>query len=56
MYTFLPDRGFDGTAFPATSVWGGWEYPALTRNPRVTKIIQVDTFKEGGSRPYNLDS
>ncbi|KAB8253576.1 hypothetical protein BDV32DRAFT_156016 [Aspergillus pseudonomiae] len=44
---FFTRSGLDGTAFPANSVWGGWEYPALTRNPRVTKIIQVDPFMEG---------
>ncbi|KAA8652872.1 uncharacterized protein ATNIH1004_001781 [Aspergillus tanneri] len=44
---FFTRSEFDGTTFPATSVWGGWEYPALTRNPRVTKIIQVDPFKKG---------
>ncbi|KAK6811330.1 hypothetical protein RU639_013100 [Aspergillus parasiticus] len=44
---FFTRSGLDGTTFPATSVWGGWEYPALTRNPKVKKIIQVDPFKNG---------
>ena len=28
---FFNRSGLDGTSFPAISIWGGWEYPALTR-------------------------
>ncbi|KAE8308106.1 hypothetical protein BDV41DRAFT_583894 [Aspergillus transmontanensis] len=54
---FFTRSGLDGTAFPATTVWGGWEYSALTKNPRVTRIIQVDPFKEGdlGHRIWTPD-
>ncbi|KAH6672784.1 hypothetical protein F5X68DRAFT_278653 [Plectosphaerella plurivora] len=38
---FFTAAGQDGTKFPATSTWGGWEFPALTRNTAVTEIIQV---------------
>lgn len=38
---FFTAAGNDGTNMPATTAWGGWEYPALTRNPAVTEIIQV---------------
>lgn len=38
---FFTAKGQVGTGFPASTAWGGWEFPALTRNPSVTEVIQV---------------
>lgn len=38
---FFTATGQVGTNFPASTAWGGWEFPALTRNPSVTQVIQV---------------
>lgn len=38
---FFTAAGQDGTKFATTTTWGGWEYPALTRNAAVTEVIQV---------------
>ena len=32
----------DDRSWTLNSAWGGWEYPALTRNPDVTEIWRVD--------------
>lgn len=40
----------DGTSMSRELAWGGWEYPALTRNEDVTEIIQVDPAVEDSSR------
>jgi hypothetical protein len=39
---FFTTHGTDGTTMSTSSAWGGWEYPALTRNSQVTDIFQVD--------------
>ncbi|MCJ1467382.1 hypothetical protein MMC07_006006 [Pseudocyphellaria aurata] len=31
-----------GRNFDENSCWAGWEYPALTRNPRISRIWQVE--------------
>ncbi len=53
VYFFCP-TGKDGTStvdFPVPqTAWGGWEFPALTRNPNVVSIIQVDP----SVRPWDL--
>ncbi|RHZ51675.1 uncharacterized protein CDV56_106744 [Aspergillus thermomutatus] len=46
---FFTKQENDGTSMPTTLAWGGWEYPALTRNADVTEIIQVDPTVEGDS-------
>ena len=56
-YVFTPQ----GVDFQPNSAWTGWEYPALTRNKRITKIWQValDTsdpsqFKPPGGKPQGV--
>jgi hypothetical protein len=40
VYFFTP-AGTNAANTPTTTTWGGWEYPALTRNANVARIIQV---------------
>lgn len=44
---FFTKKGNDGTSMSENQAWGGWEYPALTRNPNVKEIIQVDPGHAG---------
>ena len=44
---FFTKQENDGTSMPTTLAWGGWEYPALTRNAEVSEIIQVDPTVDG---------
>ena len=39
---FFTKHGTDGTKMSTSTAWGGWEYPALTRNTQVKDILQVD--------------
>lgn len=39
---FFTDRIHDGANMDPSTTWGGFEFPALTRNPSMKKIIQVD--------------
>lgn len=39
---FFTKAGNKGTCMPEETAWGGWEFPALTRNSDVTQIIQVN--------------
>ncbi|KAH8896824.1 hypothetical protein GQ53DRAFT_890222 [Thozetella sp. PMI_491] len=39
---FFTDTGNDGKNFNQDTAWGGWEFPALTRNEAVELIVQVD--------------
>jgi hypothetical protein len=41
-YICTPEGESPDNNFPTTSTWGGWEYPALTRNPAITKVMRVD--------------
>lgn len=47
VYFFGP-KNADGTKIPENTAWGGWEYPALTRNPHVDQIIQVNFQSDEG--------
>lgn len=38
---FFTAAGLDGKNLPLDTTWAAFEYPALTRNPAVTEIIQV---------------
>ena len=44
---FFTKKGNDGTSMSENQAWGGWEYPALTRNPNVKEIVQVDPGHAG---------
>ncbi|KAH7350085.1 hypothetical protein B0T11DRAFT_302235 [Plectosphaerella cucumerina] len=46
---FFTAAGQDGTKFATTTTWGGWEYPALTRNAAVTEVIQVSMTGDKGT-------
>lgn len=48
VYFLPPPHGTDGTKVPEDAAWGGYEYPALTRNPYVNKIIQVSMHGNSG--------
>jgi len=39
---FFADLIHDGTNMDPNTVWGGFEFPALTRNPSIETIIQID--------------
>ncbi|KAL9039088.1 MAG: hypothetical protein Q9180_002740 [Flavoplaca navasiana] len=41
-YVCTPETNAPNNDFNQDLAWGGWEYPALTRNSDVTKIIRVD--------------
>jgi hypothetical protein len=41
-YICTPEDNAPNNDFNQDLAWGGWEYPALTRNPGVTRIIRVD--------------
>ena len=41
-YVCTPQGNAPNNDFNQDLAWGGWEYPALTRNPDVTKVIRVD--------------
>ncbi|KAL8989063.1 MAG: hypothetical protein Q9169_008443, partial [Polycauliona sp. 2 TL-2023] len=41
-YVCTPESSSPNNNFSQDYAWGGWEYPALTRNADVTKIIRVD--------------
>ncbi|KAI4175537.1 MAG: hypothetical protein LQ346_008058 [Caloplaca aetnensis] len=41
-YVCTPETNAPNNDFNQDLAWGGWEYPALTRNGDVTKIIRVD--------------
>lgn len=41
-YVCTPEDNAPDNQFDKDLAWGGWEYPALTRNHDVTKIIRLD--------------
>ena len=41
-YLCTPESNSPNNIFDRTTAWGGWEYPALTRNSGVTRVIRVD--------------
>lgn len=46
VYFFTKNEN-DGNPMPEAQAWGGWEFPALTRNQNVKEIIQVDPGQAG---------
>lgn len=42
VYVFIPQGQLPNNAWNKDSAWGGWEYPALTNNQKVTRIFRVD--------------
>ncbi|KAL8970317.1 MAG: hypothetical protein Q9197_003867 [Variospora fuerteventurae] len=41
-YICTPEDNAPNNDFDQELAWGGWEYPALTRNADVTKVIRLD--------------
>lgn len=41
-YLCTPETNAPADDFVLTTAWGGWEYPALTRNSKVNRVIRVD--------------
>ncbi|KAI4118682.1 MAG: hypothetical protein LQ338_007359 [Usnochroma carphineum] len=41
-YVCTPESNAPNNDFNQDLAWGGWEYPALTRNRDVTRVIRVD--------------
>lgn len=44
---FFTKKENEGTCMSEGTAWGGWEFPALTRNSDVKEIIQVDPRAAG---------
>ncbi|PLN79629.1 hypothetical protein BDW42DRAFT_172389 [Aspergillus taichungensis] len=44
---FFTKKQNKGTDMSENLAWGGWEYPALTRNTKVKEIVQVDPNEAG---------
>lgn len=42
VYVFIPQGQLPGNQWNMDSAWGGWEYPALTANTEVDRILRVD--------------
>ena len=42
VYVFIPKGRLPGNKWDMDSAWGGWEYPALTANEEVSRILRVD--------------
>lgn len=42
VYVFIPNGQLPGNQWNQDSAWGGWEYPALTANTDVQRILRVD--------------
>ena len=42
VYVFIPQGQLPGNQWDLSSAWGGWEYPALTANADVERILRVD--------------
>ncbi|KAL8637580.1 MAG: hypothetical protein Q9226_009110 [Calogaya cf. arnoldii] len=42
VYVFIPRGQLPNNQWDMASAWGGWEYPALTKNPDVQRILRVD--------------
>lgn len=42
VYVFIPQGRLPGNQWDMDSAWGGWEYPALTANEEVSRILRVD--------------
>ncbi|KAL8870264.1 MAG: hypothetical protein Q9174_003651 [Haloplaca sp. 1 TL-2023] len=49
-YICMPDEEDADNVFRQEKAWGGWEYPALTRNPRVTSVLRLDPDKDDEPR------
>ncbi|KAL8965547.1 MAG: hypothetical protein Q9183_003794 [Haloplaca sp. 2 TL-2023] len=45
-YICMPDEEDPDDVFRREKAWGGWEYPALTRNRLVTSVIRFDPTKD----------
>ncbi|KAL9034634.1 MAG: hypothetical protein Q9214_006958 [Letrouitia sp. 1 TL-2023] len=41
-YLCTPEENAPANNFILDTAWGGWEYPALTRNGNINKVIRVD--------------
>lgn len=46
---FFTTAGNDGTKMYAKTTWAAYEFPALTRNPAVTEVIQVSMSGKRGT-------
>lgn len=51
VYVFIPQGQLPNNAWNKDSAWGGWEYPALTDNQKVTRILRVDLDVSDPSNP-----
>lgn len=45
IYVCTPEDNAPNNDFNQELAWGGWEYPALTRNKGVTRVVRVDPGK-----------
>lgn len=51
VYVFIPQGRLAGNQWDKDSAWGGWEYPALTRNQEVKRILRVDLDVSDADHP-----
>ncbi|KAL8958294.1 MAG: hypothetical protein Q9183_005867, partial [Haloplaca sp. 2 TL-2023] len=49
-YICMPDEEDANNVFRQEKAWGGWEYPALTRNQQVTRVLRLDPNKNNEPR------
>ncbi|KAI9727381.1 MAG: hypothetical protein M1834_008452 [Cirrosporium novae-zelandiae] len=51
VYVFIPEGVYTADTWDDNSAWGGWEYPALTRNDDVKRIYRVDLNTDDQDHP-----
>ena len=52
-YLCTPEANTPNNQFNTADAWGGWEYPALTRNSKVTNVIRVDPSTGNNATIWN---
>lgn len=55
VYVFIPKGVLPNNAWNKDSAWGGWEYPALTNNNNVVRIIRVDIDASDANNPTGTE-
>lgn len=50
-YVFIPQGRLANNQWDMSSAWGGWEYPALTKNKEVKRILRVDLDVSDADHP-----
>lgn len=53
-YVFIPQGALPNNEWNIDSAWGGWEYPALTANEDVQRILRVDLDVSDANDPKGI--